>query len=118
MSGIQILKKHYIFEQESMAAEVFTAAQKNEQVVEMTIYVRWDNGSTPVGEIRLQANTEPPGKPENWEDLTLDSAANVAGNSGNLEITVDKPLSDWRLRYIPSSGDGELWATVEGRSRG
>lgn len=118
MSGVQVKRKHYLFEAESMGADATSEAQENYQVADMTIYVWWKNGSTPVGQMILQANVAPEKQTPEWKDLTLDTTASVSGNEGNLEITTSAPLTSWRLKYARTSGDADLYATWEGRSRG
>lgn len=101
-----------------MGASSTSTEVQTYKIQHCTVYVWWQNGSTPIGEIRLEANVAPEGETEVWKEMTLSSTLNVTGNTGNLELNILEPLSHWRIKYVRSSGNGELYASWEGKSKG
>lgn len=119
MSGLQIKPKTWLFNGVGMDADATSAVQESHQVQNVTIYIWWENGTTPVGEVELWARFNP--KSERvavYKQLTLSSTLTVSGTSGSLVLNLTEPLSEWYLMYDRTSGDGDLYATWEGKSRG
>lgn len=117
-SSVAVVNKNYIINNESMSGDVTSDEVKTYKIQHCTIYVWWANGTAPIGEIRLEANVAPKGETEVWKEMTLSSTLSVTGNTGNLELNILEPLSHWRIKYVRTSGDADLYATWEGKSKG
>jgi len=119
MSGVQVKRKVWLFEGVQMDADRASDIVNTYQIQHVTVYIWWDSGSTPVGEIQLWARVNPTNeKTAVKKQMTLSSTLGVTGNTGNLELNITEPLGDWEIRYVRTSGDAVLYGTWEGKSKG
>lgn len=94
---------------DNMGTSVFSLPGNITNVSGYCIQAVWTNGSSPVGNMSLQASLDA----ENWSDIP-NSTLPVAGNSDNNIFNVSKHAyyNYVRLFYARISGDGTLVITM------
>ena len=92
----------------SMAGDLQSNSVKLDGVDGFGIHARWSAGSTPSGNLKLQASNDD----SNWVEVASSTAA-VSGNSGSaLYNKTDQFYKYVRMVYERTSGDGTLDADV------
>lgn len=119
MGVINVKNKTYLLNGVAMDSDRQSAAQLCDSIQHCTVYIWWTGGSTPVGEIQLWGRVNPEDeRTAIYKQLTLSSTLSVSGASGSLTLNITEPLGEWYIKYDRTSGDGTLYATWEGRSKG
>lgn len=116
---IQYKRPTWLFQDIAASADRTSAVQECLQILDLTIHVWWDSGSTPVGEFQLWVRVNPHNEAVGvFKQLTLSTTVSVTGATGSSHIVVQGVLGQWYLKYDRTSGDATINATWEGKSRG
>lgn len=116
MSRKHVVKSFKMLDAVSLAADQTSAATNVLQLDNATIHISW-TGTAPVGVIAVQARN---GEFDPWFDLSFGSVTiDITGASGDHQILFkEMPFTDMRLKYIRTSGVGNLTATLTMKSIG
>lgn len=81
------------------------------------IYVEWSGGSTPVGEVTVEARN---GETGTWFEVDMGGTISVSGASGSHHLIFNAfPGTDIRIKYTRSSGTATAFtATITAKTEG
>lgn len=122
MGRRNLIQPYKVFDAASMGANISQAAPYTtiDQVDKIGIELEW-SGTSPVGEFFVDVAYQYPNTLEftTWVPLDFGSSISISGNSGQHIITIsDPPFQKMRLRYVRTSGNGTLTATLFGANKG
>lgn len=91
-------------------------------VSSITLLFWWDTGSSLVGAfevdvLRREKGVDGQGTDE-WHPITLSPAIPVSGASGQDDAVLTGDVSKIRVRYVKTSGTGNVYAAYNATSRG
>jgi hypothetical protein len=76
------------------------------------IKIVW-TGSSPVGEIQVEALRDRKDNIETWATVDFGSTISVSGNSGSHDLVLTRlPFEKTRVKYVRTSGTGTLNAII------
>lgn len=120
MSSRPQIRPHSVITNVSMGANITSAVTIIDDLTMVGYDVSWTAGSTPIGVMSVQVSNTYSQNADgsvrtagNWTTLTLSSAANVTGNTGNGFIDVDATGAyAIRIVYTRTSGSGTMNAKI------
>lgn len=123
MGRRQVIPPYKAFNAADMSGNLTQASPYTtiDQVDKVGILVEWANGSSPVGVFYVDVAYLIPGTTSYtaWQALDFGNPVAISGNSGNHAIVInDPPFQKMRLRYVRTSGSGELTATLSASTKG
>lgn len=124
MSGRKsVLQRFKNIVAQSMGGNITSAVTNIEMLDNIGVQVIWSAGSTPVGvisvEVSMDYDQDTLGNvvnAGNWIALTLDPAANVSGNTGQIYVDLNQLSAPWiRVKYTRTSGTATLSGYICGK---
>lgn len=118
MGRKHILKPFVIFDAGDMSGDLTSAPTFVEGTDTVVITLSW-SGVSPVGEVFVDGAYYfyQEGEYSEWIPLEFDSSPlSVSGNTGNMDIFINNfPKSAIRVRYVATSGSGDLDGIIAGK---
>jgi hypothetical protein len=122
MSSRPLIKPHAVIENGDMSSSITSDVTIIQNVSMLSFDISWV-GSSPVGSMSVEVSNSysqnADGSVKNvgsWTALTLSTAADVSGNTGNGFIDLEQ-LAAYavRIKYVRTSGTGTINVTVNGK---
>lgn len=121
MARKQVLEPFKVIDDGDMSADITQLKPtKVRQLDYVKLDIKWSGGPA-VGEIKIEVadEFEKSGLISTWQELTFTSPISVSGSSGSHQVIILVVAFDLiRVKYIRSSGSGDLDVVIFGKTLG
>lgn len=109
MGRKNVVKQFKMFDEADISTDQTSTTTNVINLDQASIHLSW-TGTSPDGEIFVDVRN---GEDDSWYALSFSTQILISGNSGDHQILfTEMPFTDIRLRYVSTSGTGNLTASL------